>query len=65
MCHLRISHIGVHKVYHETRVLFSSTKLRIYDKEKRDQVKEIIFYKYEMHSNTFLFDPTMPKVDHS
>ena len=61
---LRIYHIGVHKLYYETCALFSSTKSRIYDKEKHKQVKVIIFYKSAMDSNTFLFDPIVPKIGH-
>ena len=59
-----ISHIGLHKVYYDTHALFSSTKLRIYDKYKRKQVKVIIWYKSMMDSNTFLFDPTEPEIGH-
>ena len=33
---MRIYHIGVHTMYYGTRALFSSTKSRIYDKEKHD-----------------------------
>ena len=39
---MRISHIGVHKVYYETRDLFPSTKSQIYDKEKRNKVKVVM-----------------------
>ena len=42
------SHIGVHKVYYETRALFSSTKSQIFDKEKCEKVKVILLYKYTM-----------------
>ena len=42
---LRISHIGVHEVYYDTRALFSSTKLQIYDGEKHGQVKLVLLYK--------------------
>ena len=62
---LRISHIGVHNVYYETCALFSSTKSRIYDKEKSEQVKLVLLYKSVMDSNTFLFEPTVPKTGHS
>ena len=50
-----ISHIGIHKVYCETRDKLSSTKSQIYDKEKRDQGKAIILYKSAMDSNKLLF----------
>ena len=62
---MRIYLIGLHTVYYETRDLLSSTKLRIYDKEKRKQGKVIISYKFVMDSNTFLFEPTKPKIGHS
>ena len=52
-------------MHYETRALFSSTKSWIYDKEKFEQVKVILFYKYVMELNTFLFDPTVPEIDHS
>ena len=47
-----------------TRALFSSTKSRIYDKEKLEKVKVILFYKLAMDSNTFLFEPIVPKIGH-
>ena len=62
---MRIPHIRLHKVYHETLDLLSSTNSRIYDKDKCKQVKVIILYKYAMNSNTFLFDPTEPEIGHS
>ena len=62
---LRISHIRLHRVYYDTCALFSSTKLRIYDKVKCDQVKVIIFNKSAMESNIFLFDTIKPKIGHS
>ena len=58
---MRIYHKGVH----ETRPLFSSTSLRIYNKSKHEQVKEIIFNKSMMDLNTFLFDPGNPKIGHT
>ena len=58
---LRISHIGVH----DTSDLFSITKSWIYNKEKREQVKVIIIYESVMDSNTFLFEPNVPKIGHS
>ena len=45
---LRIYHIKVHTVYYDTRDLFSSTKLKIYNKEKLYRVKVIILYKYRI-----------------
>ena len=62
---MRISHIGEHKVYYDTRDLFSITKSWIYNKAKHEQVKVIIFYKSAMDLNTFLFDPTKLKIVHS
>ena len=62
---LRISHIKVHKVYYETRDLLSSTKSKIYNKEKRKQVKVVLMYKSGTNSNKFLFDPTAMKIVHS
>ena len=53
------------QVYYETCASFSSTKYKIYDKEKSEKVKVIILYKYKMDSNKFVFDPTRPKIDHS
>ena len=58
---MRISHIGVH----ETRALFSSTISRIYDQEKHERAKVIIFNKPKMDSDTLLFDPVKPKISHS
>ena len=60
-----ISHIGVHTSYYDTRDLFSSTSSQIYNKEKRKRVKVYLFYKSVMDSNTFLFNPTVSKIDHS
>ena len=60
-----ISHIGVHKLYYDTRALFSRTNLQIYDKDKIEQVKVILLYKYTMDSNTLLFYPTLPEIGHS
>ena len=57
---MRIYHIGVR----DTRDLLSITISQIYDKEKREQVKAIIFNKFSMDSNTFLFGPTKPKIGH-
>ena len=51
-------------MYYDTRDLFSSTKLWIYDKYKRKRVKVIILYKSMMDSNTFLFDPAEPEKGH-
>ena len=52
-------------MYYYTRGLFSITKLQVYDKEKRDQVKVVLLYQSVIESNTFLFDPTVPKIGHS
>ena len=60
-----MSHIGIHKVYYETRALFSSTKSQIYDKDKREQVKVVLLYKSAKDSNKFLFEPTVLKIGHS
>ena len=62
---MRILHIRLNTVYYDTHDLFLSTKLRIYDKEKREQVRVIISYKFAMYSNTFLFKPARPKIGHS
>ena len=62
---LIISHIGEHKFYYGTHSLFSSTKLQIYDKEKCERVKVIIFYKSAMDSNIILLDLSKPKTGHS
>ena len=62
---LRILHIGVHKVYHETNSLLPIIKLKVHDKEKRNRVKLIISYKSVMDSNELLFDFTGPKIRHS
>ena len=62
---LRISPIKVHTVYYETWDLFSSTKLRIYDKEKRDQEKVIPPYKSAMDLNKFLSETAELKICHS
>ena len=61
---MRISRTGVHTVHDETRDFFSRTKYQIYDKDKYDQVKVIIPYKYNMDSNTFLFHPARSKIGH-
>ena len=58
---LIISNTGVHELYYENHTLFSSTKLRIYNKDKHDRVKLILFYKSAMESNTLFFDPTEQK----
>ena len=58
---LRISHTGVNIVYYDNRALFSSTSSQLYDKEKREQVNLILFYKSNMDSNAFLFETTIPK----
>ena len=50
---------------YETCALLSINKLIIYDKDKRDQVKVIIFYKSVMNSNAFWFNPANPKIGHS
>ena len=52
-------------MYYYTRGLFSITKLQVYDKEKRDQVKVVLLYQSVIESNTFLFDPAVPKLGHS
>ena len=57
---LRISRIGVHK----TRYLFSITSSQIYNKEKLRQVKAILFNKFAMDSDTFLFKTVKPKIGH-
>ena len=62
---LRIYHIGVHKEYYETRFLFSITNSKIYNKEKCEQVKVLIFYKSTTNFNTFLFDPPVTEIGHS
>ena len=62
---MRISYIGVHKVYYETRDFFLSTKWKIYDKEKREQVKLVLLYKSAMELNIFLFDTTVPRIGYS
>ena len=62
---LIISHIGLHTVYYDTRDLFSSTKLWIYDKDKRKRFGVIISYKSAMDSNTFIFESSGPKILHS
>ena len=54
-----IYHIGVHTLYYETHTLFSSTRSRIYDKEKYKRVKVIIFNKYAMDLDALLFEPTV------
>ena len=59
-----ISPIGEHKVYCDTHALLSSTKSQIYDKEKGYQSKAIILYKSAIKLDTFLFDPTNPKMGH-
>ena len=62
---IRISHIRLHTVYYETHALLPITKSWIYYKEKRNEVKVVISYKYSTGSNTFLFDPADPKICHS
>ena len=57
---LIISYIRVY----ETRCFFSSTSSQIYDKEKQEQVKAIIFHRLFMEPNTLLFDPVKPKICH-
>ena len=52
-------------MYYETSALFSSTKSRIYDKVKHEQVKVILFYKSAMEFNIFLFETINPKIGHS
>ena len=49
-------------MYYETRAVFSSTTLRINNKDKREQMKVVLYYKSEMGSNTFLFDTTVPEI---
>ena len=49
---LRISHIGLHELYYETRALLSRNKSQMYDKEKHEGVKVIILYKSTMESKT-------------
>ena len=61
---MRISYIGVNKLYYETRALFSSTSSRIYDKQKCEQVKVFLFYKSAMGLKTLLFKPTETKIGH-
>ena len=58
----RISQIGVHIVYYNTCALFSSTKSKINDREKFEQVKVVILYKSVMDSNTLLFGTIVPKI---
>ena len=62
---MRISHIGVHTLYYETRALFSFTSSKIYNREKHELSKVIIFTKYAMDSNTFLFEHADPKIGHN
>ena len=45
--------------------MFSSTKSKIYDKEKHKQLRVIISYKYVMDSNTLLFEPSGSKIGNS
>ena len=52
-------------MYYETHTVFSSTKLRIYDKDKRKQVKVVLLYKSVTNLNTLLFNHIMPKIGHS
>ena len=59
------SHIEVHTVYYKPRALLPINKLKIYDKDKRKQVKVIILYKSAIELNTFLFEPAEPKTGHS
>ena len=51
-------------MYYETNSLFSSTKSRIYNKDKRKQAKLIISFKSTMDLNKFLFDTSGPKIVH-
>ena len=55
---LRISNIGVQ----DNRHLFSITSSKIYNKDKREQVKAIIFYKSAMDSNPLLFETFKLKI---
>ena len=57
---LRISHIGVH----DTHDLYSITILLIYDKEKHDKMKAILFNIFDMDLNTFLFGTIKIKMGH-
>ena len=59
---MRISHIRTYTFYYSNRYFFSSTYSIIYDKDKHNQMKLIISYKYVMDSNTFLFDSDRPKI---
>ena len=47
------------------RALLSSTKLQIYNKEKRRQVKVAICNRSMMESDILLFNPAKPKISHS
>ena len=60
-----ISRIRVHKLYYNTRDLFSSTSSQVYYKKKREQVNVIPFYKSAMDLNTFLFETTLLKIGDS
>ena len=60
-----ISHIKVNTVYYDTHALLSSVKLQICDREKCEQVEEILFYKSTMELNKILFSPTDPKIGHN
>ena len=62
---LIISHIRVHTLYYDTRSLLSSIILWISDKEKRERVNVILFYKSAMDLNQLLFYPTVPTIVHS
>ena len=63
---MRISYTGVHKFYYYNRYLLLITKSRIYDKEKRKQVKVVLLYQSAMESYTLLFDNTnVPELFHS
>ena len=52
-------------MYYEARALFLRTKSRIYDKDKREQVKVVLLFKSAMDSNKFLFNPTVREIGHS
>ena len=50
--YMRISHIGLH----DNLALLSSTISRIYNKDKHEQVKAILFNKFSMDLKIFLFN---------
>ena len=62
------SHRGIPIISHtrvrENHALLSRTSSRIYNKYKRKQVKAILFNKFAMDLNTFLFKPFKTKIDH-